>query len=450
MKALFARVAGRSAAIVAVLLITSMALFVWWDNRAAAGEDLERQAALVAAVVAVTTDEDALRTALTRSSPSGRLAVHLADGRRVGVSRAAEADVGEAARRTMPLTVDVEDGRAFLRPATAPDGSTAVVEVYQPDGGADRRTLAAVGAFSLIGLVAAGLAIVTAARSTTPVVNQMRELGAAATTDLADLTDLTKPAYRPPEKTVPELAAIAAMINRVGVLATHLADREHKMIADVSHRLRTPLTALRLDAEAVGTGPVADRIRSAVVTLEHDIGDIIRTASRPPEPIEPSATMCDLSAVVLSRMQFWQVLAANQRRRCEVDCPDGPAMVPLAEDEVTDIVNNLVGNVFRHTEPGTPLAVTVGRHAGWISLVVDDGGPGIADSEAALRRGVSGGGSTGLGLDIVRAKVEATGGAIHIERGKLGGARIRLRLTEAGISHDGRPPRAWRLWRGQH
>jgi signal transduction histidine kinase len=58
------------------------------------------------------------------------------------------------------------------------------------------------------------------------------------------------------------------------------------------------------------------------------------------------------------------------------------------------------------------------------------------------------GGGTGLGLDIARDAVEATGGTIHIERAALGGARIRLRFAEAGEAHDDpQEPRAWRMWR---
>jgi signal transduction histidine kinase len=61
---------------------------------------------------------------------------------------------------------------------------------------------------------------------------------------------------------------------------------------------------------------------------------------------------------------------------------------------------------------------------------------------------VSMGGGTGLGLDIARDAVEATGGTIHIERAALGGARIRLRFAEAGEAHDDpHEPRAWRMWR---
>jgi signal transduction histidine kinase len=61
-------------------------------------------------------------------------------------------------------------------------------------------------------------------------------------------------------------------------------------------------------------------------------------------------------------------------------------------------------------------------------LLVDDAGPGISDPAAAVRRGVSGAGSSGLGLDIVRRVAEAAGGRLMIERGPLGGARIAMLL----------------------
>jgi signal transduction histidine kinase len=82
-----------------------------------------------------------------------------------------------------------------------------------------------------------------------------------------------------------------------------------------------------------------------------------------------------------------------------------------------------------------------------VTLIVEDSGPGFADPTAALRRGTSGGGSTGLGLDIVRHAVETTGGTVHLERGKLGGARVRARFAQLDVPHEEEQPRAWRLRR---
>ena len=85
----------------------------------------------------------------------------------------------------------------------------------------------------------------------------------------------------------------------------------------------------------------------------------------------------------------------------------------------------LLGNIFAHTPEGTSFRLEVKtRPEGGTCLAVEDSGPGLAEN--LVERGVSGGGSTGLGLDIVRRTAEGAGGAMHIGRGPAGGTRIEL------------------------
>ncbi len=92
----------------------------------------------------------------------------------------------------------------------------------------------------------------------------------------------------------------------------------------------------------------------------------------------------------------------------------------------------LIGNVFRHTPQGTAFAVRVERADRHVLLTVDDAGPGVADPDAALTRGVSVGGSTGLGLDIVARAARAADGELTITRAPMGGARVRVSFALAG------------------
>jgi signal transduction histidine kinase len=216
--------------------------------------------------------------------------------------------------------------------------------------------------------------------------------------------------------------AFNAMADRVVALLA--AERE--LLADLSHRLRTPLTALRLDAESIGSGPAAQRVRQAAGQLEQEVDGIIQAARSPDG--EGTGGRCDAAEVVRARMRFWSALAADQQRPCEVAGADGPVPVPLPRTSLVAVVDALVGNVFRYTPPGCGFALSLQPVDDGTCLVVEDAGPGIRDPEAAVRRGTSGAGSTGLGLDIARRAAESTGGSIAISRGALGGARVWLRF----------------------
>jgi hypothetical protein len=98
--------------------------------------------------------------------------------------------------------------------------------------------------------------------------------------------------------------------------------------------------------------------------------------------------------------------------------------------------------VFSHTPDGTAFSVRVSHRAGggaW--MVVSDGGPGFADPDVS-RRGRSGAGSTGLGLDIARRMAEASGGTLTVGRSASGGGAVTAGFGPPGGS--GSPARRGR------
>jgi len=219
--------------------------------------------------------------------------------------------------------------------------------------------------------------------------------------------------------------------DRLGVRALRALDAEREVAADLSHRLRTPLTALRLDTDALPPGPVADRMRQAVEALDAEIDAIILSA-RSSAAVRASEKT-DLVDVLAERLAFWAVLAEDHGRRWEIRGADHPIHLKVPRADLIAAVDALLGNVFEHTPQGTPLRITVSAGA----LVVEDGGPGIADAATALRRGA---GSTGLGLDIVSRVAGLVGGRVVIDRGELGGARIAMLFTASSAA--GSPSRS--------
>jgi signal transduction histidine kinase len=224
-----------------------------------------------------------------------------------------------------------------------------------------------------------------------------------------------------------------------------LLANERELAADLSHRLRTPLTVLRLNAASLGEGPTAEQTRAAVAQLEREVDTIIRTArdAKPQTAAAGPGAGCDAAEVVRERMEFWSALAEDEGRKWRVAGVDRPVRTPVARADLAAALDALLGNVFRHTPEGTAFAVDVHHGDDAVIVLVSDAGPGIPDPEAAMLRGSGSGndGSTGLGLDIVRRLAESTGGDVRIGSSVLGGTEVRIWFQLAGRGPAGRARR---------
>ncbi len=377
--------------------------------------DARQQATSLVTVLGVDADPTLLTNAVasTTAGSEGRLAVHLPDVPPIGVAHTTADQIFLAAQDRRSVLAPVTGGVAYLQPTVLTDGRTVIVEVYVPDAEMRRGVWPA-------WLVLGGLAIVLVAGSTlladrlgSQLVRATRQL-ASSTRRLGGGDLATRVAPVGPR----ELRDAANAFNTMADDLRSLLDKERELAADLSHRLRTPLTALRLDAEAMPPGPVADRMRQACDLLDEELEAIITGARLGVEARGQERT--DLVEVLADRLAFWSVLAEDQERPWQVVGGDVPVMLPLPRSELILVVDAMLGNVFSHTPDGAAFRVTVSPEG----LLVDDAGPGIADPARSVQRGVSGAGSTGLGLDIVRRAAEESGGQLVIARGPLGGARV--------------------------
>jgi signal transduction histidine kinase len=111
-----------------------------------------------------------------------------------------------------------------------------------------------------------------------------------------------------------------------------------------------------------------------------------------------------------------------------VDLPGHPILVGVSATDLSAGLDALLGNVFAYTPEAAPFTVSLRTMPAGARLVVTDAGPGFADGDAVLRRGTSGAGSTGLGLDIARRMAESSGGTLHLGTGANGGAEVTVVL----------------------
>jgi len=226
-----------------------------------------------------------------------------------------------------------------------------------------------------------------------------------------------------------ETARLAVAFNGLAKRIGELISSEREVVADLSHRLRTPITALRLDAEALPATVDATRLNEHVTTLERTVNHIITTARRPLRSRENESA--DIVTIVRDRLQFWSVLAEDQNRVVLATLPHRAVAVRASAEELTAAVDAVLENVFAHSDEGVGFEVLVEeRDGGGAVVVVTDDGPGLASDELD-ERGLSTRGSTGLGLDIARRTAEASGGRLQLANLASGGAAITVELGPA-------------------
>lgn len=351
-----------------------------------------------------------------------RTTVFLPDGSLVGApaEMSSSTDLAAVGRA---FTARTAGGVEVLLPVGGSAG-VAVVRTFVPDAQLTQGVRESWLVLAGVGVVLIGATVVAGDRIATRLSRSVLDLsevaGRLGAGDLTARVDPSGPA---------EVASVGRVLNELGARVAGLLADERELVADLSHRLRTPITALRLDVEMLDDSRERDRLTDHVDDLVGAVDAIVWTARHPAH--DAPASRCDAASVVGDRAMFWGVLAADQGRDLRVAVPVGPVEVRVSAAELGAALDVLVDNVFSHTPAGTGFALEVHpgdeRGEGTARVVVEDDGPGLSTLDMA-ERGRSGAGSTGLGLDVARRTAERAGGRLTLGPGSSGGARIILEL----------------------
>jgi two-component system sensor histidine kinase KdpD len=244
--------------------------------------------------------------------------------------------------------------------------------------------------------------------------------------------------YERYEAVVAERERLSAEANRLALLE-RIDEQRAALLRSVSHDLRTPLATIRAATSDIRAGAgYDDATRDELLEL---VGDEAERLDRlvanllSLSRIEAGALHPDRQAVALD-----ELLADCVRRltrlfidvSVRVELPPSLPFIDADYSQLDQVITNLLENAARHAPPGSEVVVTASSRDGQIEVVVADDGAGLPADLAAevfepFRQG-PGGGSSGIGLAICRALVEAHGGIIGVRPAPAGGAEFYFTL----------------------
>jgi signal transduction histidine kinase len=270
-------------------------------------------------------------------------------------------------------------------------------------------TILAAGALSLL------VSALLARRLSRPIRDMERATQQIASGDL----DVRLGDY-PPD----EIGRLAESINRMAGQLKRLEAARAQFISEISHDLRTPLTAIKgllvnlIDAAGSGERSsleIAERETDRLIRLVNQLLDFSRWRGG---RLELNRRPVDVVAIVRAAVTLSVGRAHHRNVTLDVDVPSNLSPVSADPDRLQRVILNLLDNGIKFTPAGGRVMLAVTQRAGEIEISVQDTGRGMSDEERErafepYHRGEGGG--AGLGLAIARAIVEAHGGQMGIE-----------------------------------
>lgn len=250
---------------------------------------------------------------------------------------------------------------------------------------------------------------------------------------------------RVPATGPPELRRLAGSFNEMVVQLGSLLHSQEQFVADASHQLRTPLTALRLRLENLardGDGRREGEFEGALEELERlsALVDGLLTLARADRAASTPAEL-DVASGLGERVDAWSALAEEQQVRL-VARVEGRLHALATPGRLEQVLDNLLANALEVAPTGSDIELTAARSGPWVEIRIRDRGPGMSSEEIAhafdrFWRGGADEAGFGLGLAIVQRLVHADGGEIELRPREGGGLEAILRLR-ASVSSSAR------------
>nr|WP_203690155.1 HAMP domain-containing sensor histidine kinase [Streptomyces sp. SID12488] len=287
----------------------------------------------------------------------------------------------------------------------------------------------------LVLAAAAAIGAYAARRITAP----LRELNSMAS-KFSD-GDLTA---RSPVTGPPETQTLARTLNQGAERLDTLVASQRIFVADASHQLRTPLTALRLSLDNIADGTDDEFVRedveqatAEVVRMSRLVNGLLVLARA--EAKVTAAEPLSLRDIVDERLSVWRPAADERGVTIALrGSADGRLLVLASPGHLDQVLDNVLSNALEVSPDGGTITVRAQPRGDEMELTVADGGPGMSDAEKSRAfdrfwrgQGLTGRSGSGLGLAVVKQLVTDDGGTVALADAPGGGLSVVISLRAA-------------------
>jgi signal transduction histidine kinase len=234
-----------------------------------------------------------------------------------------------------------------------------------------------------------------------------------------------------------EVRRLATTFNEMTSRLEANEEQRRRLLADVTHELRTPLSIIRGNVEGMldGVYPRDDAHLSPIVDetkqMARLLDDLHTLATAEAGALQLHREATDIGSVIAEVVSAFKALASE--RDIELSgASHGVGEIELDPVRIRQVLENVIANALRYTPPGGTVLVAAEQSAEDVTFTVEDTGPGVAQDVLPhlfdrFTKSADSGGS-GLGLAIARSLVEAHGGTISAELREPHGLRVRIVL----------------------
>jgi len=330
------------------------------------------------------------------------------------------------------------DGELEVTAPARRDGRTVgAVRITYPTSDLTRRLIQIWGFRAILALavlaVAAGLGAIVARRLTRPL-RQLNDM--ASKFSDGDLT------ARSPVTGPHETQTLAKTLNQGAERLDTLIASQRIFVADASHQLRTPLTALRLSLDNIADGVDDEFVRedveqatAEVVRMSRLVNGLLVLARA--EAKVTAAEPLPLREIVAERLSVWR--PAADERGVEIalggSVVDGRPLVLASPGHLEQVLDNVLSNALEVSPDGATITVRSELRGDEVELTVADEGPGMSDADKSRAfdrfwrgQGLTGRTGSGLGLAVVRQLVTDDGGTVTLRDAPGGGLLVAITL----------------------